>query len=106
MLTPVLDPFDWPSQPHGRQTDEKILGIELAADAEPAAGIALLQYHRGGAAAEHARQGVAIAVRHLGRTVELQHVARVVVTSNRAAGLDRHRAVPADGQIECYDGVR
>src|ERR1700730_14812035 len=81
-------------------------GIELAADAEPAAGIALLQYHRGGTAAEHARQGVAIAMWHLGRTVELQHVARRVVTSKRSAGLDRHRAVPADCQVQPHDSVR
>src|SRR5882724_4180359 len=106
MLTPVLDPFDWPSQPHGRQTDQKILGIELAADAEPAAGVALLQRHRSGAAAEHARQGVAIAMRHLGRTIELQYVARGVVTSKRAARLDRHSTVPADCQVERHDSVR
>src|SRR6266852_5325655 len=89
MLMPVLYPFDRPSQPQGRETSQKILGIELAADAEPAARITLLQHHRGGAAAEHARQGVPIAMWHLGRTVEFQHVARGVVTSKRAAGLDR-----------------
>src|SRR3984893_16197357 len=106
MLTPILDPFDGPPQPHGRETDQKILGIELAAAADPSAGVALLQAHRGGAAAEHAGQGVPIAMRHLGRTVELQYVARVVVTSKRAARLDRHRAVPADGQVEFHDGMR
>src|SRR6267143_1977601 len=46
MLTPVLYPFDRSSEPHGRETDEKILGIEFAADSKPAAGIALLQYYR------------------------------------------------------------
>src|SRR5213079_1172489 len=94
------------SQPQGCETDQEIRGIELSADAEPAAGMTLLQNHGGGAAAEHARQGVAIAMRHFGRTVELQHVARGVVTSKRAARFDRHPAVPADGQVERYDGMR
>ena len=75
MLAPVLDPFDRPPQSHRGEADEKILGVELAANPEPAAGIAFLQHHRRRAAAEHARQRVAVAVRHLGRAIQFQHVA-------------------------------
>ena len=63
------------------------------------------EHHRGGAAAEHARQRVAVAVRHLGRAVQLQHVARGVVAGQRAARLQRHAAVPADRQVERDDRV-
>jgi hypothetical protein len=74
MLVPVLDPFDGPPQSHCRDADKKIFGVELAANPEPAAGIAFLQHHRARAAAEHARHGVAVAVRYLGRAVQFQHV--------------------------------
>src|SRR5580704_17464959 len=42
MLVPVLDPFDGPPQSHCRDADKKIFGVELAANPEPAAGIAFL----------------------------------------------------------------
>ncbi len=106
VLATVLDPFDRAAEAQRGEADEEILGIELAADAEPAAGVTLLQHHRGGAAAEHARERVAIAVRHLGRAIQFQHIARGVVAGERAARLDRHGAVPADRQIERDDRMR
>jgi hypothetical protein len=42
MLAPVLDPLDRPPQSERGDTNEKVFGVELAADAEPAAGIAFL----------------------------------------------------------------
>ena len=74
MLVPVLDPFDRPPQSHCGDADEKIFGVELAAYSKPTPGIAFLQHHRRRAAAEHARQCVAVAVRHLGRAVQFQHI--------------------------------
>jgi len=49
-------------------------GVELAADPEPAAGIAFFQHHGRRVAAKHARQRIAVAVRHLGCAVQFQHV--------------------------------
>ena len=37
MLAPILDPFHRSAQPGRREGDEEILGVELAAGAEPAA---------------------------------------------------------------------
>ena len=105
VLAPVLDPFDRPLEPHCRQADEKVFRVELAADAEPAAGIAFLQYNTGRTAAEHARQAIAVAVRHLGRAIELQHIARAVVTRQGAARFQRHAAVPADFEVERDNGI-
>ena len=105
MLAPVLDPFDRAAQPQRGETHQEILGVKLAADAEAAAGVALLQHHRGGSAAEHPGQRVAVAMRHLGRAIQLQHVARGVEAGQRAARLQRRAAVPADRQVERDDGM-
>ena len=106
VLAPVLDPFDRPAEAHRGEADQHILGVELAADAEAAADIALLQHAPRRAAAEHAGERVAVAVRHLGGAVQLQHVARGVVARQRAARLQRHAAVAADRQVELDDRVR
>ncbi len=105
VLTPVLDPFDRPREPHCREADEKILRVELAADAEPATGIAFLQHDPGRAASEHAHQAVTVAMRHLGRAVELQHIARGIVPRQGAARFQRHAAVPADVEVERNNGM-
>ncbi len=105
MLAPILDPFDRAAQPQRGEAHQKILGVKLAADAETAAGIALLQHDRGGGAAEHAGQCVAVAMRHLGRAIELEHVARGVEAGEGAARLQRRAAVPADRQVERDDGM-
>jgi hypothetical protein len=48
--------------------------MKLAADSEPASGIAFFQHHDRRAAAKHARQRIAVAVRHLGCAVQFQHI--------------------------------
>ena len=45
VLAPVLDPFHRPAEPQRRDADQHVLGIELAADAEAAADMALEQVH-------------------------------------------------------------
>ena len=64
----VFDPFDRAAEAQRGEAHEKILGIKFAAHTEPPAGVAFLKDQGGGAAAEHARQRVAIAVRHLSRS--------------------------------------
>ncbi len=100
MLAPILDPFDRTAQAQRRERDEHVFGIQLATDSEPAPGMTFLQMDRLGRAREDAREVIARAVRHLGRAIELEHVGRRVITRQRAARLQRHAGVPADGKLE------
>ena len=52
-LLPVLDPLHRPAEAHGGEQHQHVLGVELAADAEAAAGVALEQVNRVRAAFEH-----------------------------------------------------
>ena len=103
MLAPVLDPFHRALQPHRRDADQDVLGIELAADAEAAADVRLVALHRRRRAVEHARDQLLVAVRHFGGAVQFQHVARGVVAAERAARLQRHAGVPAAGELQLDD---
>ena len=76
MLAPVLDPFHRAPEAQRRDADQHVLGIELAAHAEAAADMAFVEMHRRRRAAEHARDRIAVAVRHLGRAMQFEHVAR------------------------------
>ena len=55
---------------------------------------------------KHAREQVAIAVRYLGGTVQLEDVARRVVASDRTASLERHAGMASDRQFELDDNRR
>ena len=76
MLAPVLDPFHGTLEFERGDRDEHVFGIELAPDAEAAAGVAFFQMHGGRCASQNAGEIVARAVRHLGRAVKLEHVVR------------------------------
>ena len=106
VLAPVLDPFHRPAEPQRRDADQHVLGIELAADAEAAADMALEQVHGRGIAAEHAGDVVAVPVRHLGGAVHLQHVVGGVVARDRAARFHRHAGMAPDREIELDHRVR
>ena len=106
MLAAVLDPFHRAIEPQRAETDEHVLGIKLAAHAEAAAGVAFMQMHGGGRQPEHARQAVAVPMRHFGGAEELEHVARRVVAGDGAARLQRHAAVAADLELERDDLMR
>ena len=106
MLAAVLDPFHRAIEPQRAKTGEHVLGIEFAAYAEAAAGMTLVQMHGGGRQSEHARQAVAIPMRHFGGAEKLEHVARRVVARDGAARLQRHAAVAADLEFERDDLMR
>ena len=55
---------------------------------------------------EHAREQIAVAVRHLGGAVQLENVARGVVAADCAAGLQRHAGMAADRELELDDQRR
>ena len=106
MLAPVLDPFHRPAQPQRREQHQHVLGIDLAADAEAAADMAFMHVQRRRAAAQHAAQGLAVAVGNFGGAVQFENVARGVVAAERAARLQRHARVAAGRKVELDDGVR
>ncbi len=100
MLAPVLDPFHRAIELFGGDADQNVLGIKLAADAEAAADMGLVNMHRTRRDAEHARQQFLIAVRHLGGAVQFENAARGVVAADGAARLQRHAGMPADGELK------
>ena len=66
-------------KPQRGGADQDVLGIKLAADAEAAADMALVEMHPRRRQPEHAGDLIAIPVRHLGRAVQLEHLARAVI---------------------------
>ena len=100
VLAAVLDPFHRPAEPERRGAHQNILGIELAADAEAAADMALVEMHPRRRKPEHAGDLVAIPMRHLGRAMQFQHLAGAVITSDCAAGLERHAGMAPDAELE------
>ena len=105
VLAPVLDPLDRPSEPGRGDADQHVLGVELAPHAEAAADMALEELQLVAPEPEHCGDRIAVVMRHLGRAVELDPRALVVVERERAAGLDRHPAMPADGEFALQDVV-
>ena len=106
MLAPVLDPFHRPAEPHRGDQHQQVLGIELAADAEAAADMALVHVQRRRPAVEHAAERFAIAVRDFRRAVQLEQILRGVVDADGTTGLQRHAGVAAGLQIELDHRVR
>ena len=106
VLAPVLDPLDRPAEPGRGDADQHVLRVELAPHTEPAADMALEELQIVAPEAQHGGDGVAVVVRHLGGAVELDPPALAVVEPERAARLDRHPAVPADGELDFENVVR
>ncbi len=100
VLAAVLDPFHRPAEPERRGAHQDILGIELAADAEAAADVTLVELHPRRRKPEHAGDLVAIPMGHLGRAMKLQHLAGAVISSDRSAGLERHAGMAPDAELE------
>ena len=100
VLAAVLDPFHRPAEAPGGDQHQHVFGIKLAAHAETAAGVALMQVDLRRRESEHAHQRVLVPVRHLGGAVQLQHVMGGVVEADGAAGLQRHPGMAPDREIE------
>ena len=104
VLAAVLDPFHRTIESERGETDEHVLRVEFAADAEAAADMAFVQMYGGGRAVEHAREAIPVPVQHFGGAVHFKNAARH--PGDGAARLQRHAGVAADGEIERDDGVR
>ena len=100
MLLPVLDPFDRAAEPPRRGQDQHVLGIELAADPEPAADMALVELDLRVREPEHPHQGFLVAVRDLGRPVQFEDAAPGVVDPERAARLQRRAGMAPGREVE------
>ena len=96
----VLDPLDRACETPRGQQHQQVLGIELAANPEPAPDMALEQVDALRREPQHPHQGLLVAVRDLGRAVELQPVARGVVDPDRAARLHRDAGMPPGPEVE------
>ena len=105
MFAAVLDPFHRPAETLGGDADQHVLGIKLAAHAEPAADMRFVYMNRARRQRQHPRQEFLIAVRDFRRAVQFQHAVRGIITPDRAAGFERHAGMPADSQIQ-FDNVR
>src|ERR1700730_15790003 len=79
MLAPILDPFHGAPEAQSTEGDEYVFRVKLAADAEAASDMPLFEMDGFRLAAKHAGEIVARAVRHLGRAVEFEHIARGIV---------------------------
>ena len=102
VLAPVLDPLHRAAQAEGGEADQQVLGVDLAPHAEAAADVVLVELHGRGGQVEELRQPVAVPVRALGGAVQLQHAPRRVEAGEQAAGLQHHRGMAADGEVELH----
>src|SRR5215471_20527153 len=75
MLVAVLDPLDRPSEPQRRGANQNILGIQLAANAKPAADMPFVEMNPIERQTEHRRQRLAVVMRHLGRAIQPKNAA-------------------------------
>src|SRR5262245_64258886 len=87
VLAPILNQFYRALQPQRRDTDQHVLWVELAAYAESAADMPLVEMHGRWIAAQHAGDLVAVPVQHFGGAMQLQNVAGGVVAADCAARL-------------------
>ena len=106
VFAPVLDPFDWLAEFQRGGANENVLGIKFAADAEAAADMALEQLDGFPFPSKHLRERIAIPMRHLGGAIHFQNIARLIVTGDGAARLQRHAGMAADGKLKRNNRLR
>ena len=88
------------------ERDEHVFRVQLTADTERAADVALAKDDHVPRQAEHDGERVAVVVRHLGRALEDEHARGLVDARPGPAGLERHPGVATDGELQLDDGVR
>ena len=106
VLAAVLDPFHRAAKPHRGDADQYILRIKLAANAETAADMGLVQMDRRRSAIQHAREQIAGSVRDFRRPVQFEDVAGRIVAADGAARLQRHAGVAPDGERQFNNLMR
>ena len=99
MLAAVLDPFHRPAEFAGREGDQEILRIELAARAKAAADVVLDIVDRLFRQIHHRRHGAAVEERQLGRARHAEPSGRGVPFRQQAARLHGHRGHPLHAEL-------
>ena len=92
MLAAILDPFDRAADMAGRERDEEILGIELAAHAEAAADVELDHVDGMLGKPQHGREHATVEEQDLGGAENDELPLRRIPLGDQAAGLQRHRS--------------
>jgi hypothetical protein len=77
--------FTGTAEPQRGEANENVFRINLAAHAEAAADMTFMQVHFRRLAAEHARQAVAVPMRHLGGAVQFEDAARTRAMAPRVS---------------------
>ena len=93
ILAPVLDPLHRAADDLGRERNQKIFRIKLAARAETAADVVFEHAHRRLGELHHLRQRAPVVERHLADAGDRHALFRGVPIGDEAARLHRHRAV-------------
>ena len=106
VLAAVLDPLDRPPQCDRRPRHQEVLGVELSANAEPAADIRLDEPDARLRQAEQIRQDAAVEVGDLRRSPDREHAGVAVVGGHQTAGLQRHAGVPLDREALADADIR
>src|SRR5215831_13624903 len=96
VLAAIFQPLDRSSEAHRRDKNEYILRIDLSAHAEAAADMSFVKMKRGRAAAEHAGKRLPIFVRHLSGAMQLEYIARSVITTDSTARFEGDAGMTAD----------
>ena len=103
VLGPVLGPLDRAAGFHGEPGDQEVLGVELAAHPEPAARVDRVHPDQRLVHAEQVGQQVAVPDRDLGHAEDGERAPVRIGHGQQAARLERHPAVPADGELDPDD---
>jgi hypothetical protein len=89
VLAAILDPFHRPADVAGRERNQEILGIELAAHPEAAADVGLDHVDRALRQPEHGRQHLAVEEQNLGGAENREPAVGCIPFGDQAAGLQR-----------------
>ena len=90
VLGPILDPFDWAAGEDRGVGNEKVLGKEVAADAEAPAGIGGAHVNAGWRSSQQAGQDLAVVVRDQCRTPDRELVPARVEVADQSSRFERY----------------
>src|SRR5512136_354777 len=105
MLASILDPFDWAFELERSGADQNVFRINFSTNAEPAADVTFVELNGSFFPPQHLRDCIAIPVRHLGGTMQLQNIACFIVTCDSTARFERNAGVAPNGKLKRDNGV-
>ena len=106
VLAPILHPLDGSTQAPGQVGHQEVLGVELAACAEPAAGISLREVDAALVEAQQGGERPPVEVGDFCRAPYGQELRRGVPLGQESASLHRRRGLPPEGESLSHDARR